>query len=148
MSQSMRVVTIPDYGYRAPGKSHDAEYVMAPMLALCQELAVKRVLDVGCGNGTFCQRLVEAGLDVVGCDPSESGIGIARQHVPGARFENLAVADDPAALGDTAFDAAVAMEVVEHLYSPRELPRFARGALRVGGYLIVSTPYHGYLKNL
>ena len=42
----------------------------------------------------------------------------------------------------------VSTEVVEHLYRPRLLPAFARGLLEPGGYLVVSTPYHGYLKNL
>ncbi len=28
------------------------------------------------------------------------------------------------------------------------LPRFAQKVLVSGGYLIISTPYHGYLKNL
>lgn len=46
------------------------------------------------------------------------------------------------------FDAAISTEVVEHLFAPHLLPRFAREALRPAGYLIVSTPYHGYVKNL
>src|SRR5205823_87599 len=36
----------------------------------------------------------------------------------------------------------------EHLVRPRNLPRFAKQLLRPGGHLIISTPYHGYLKNL
>jgi 2-polyprenyl-3-methyl-5-hydroxy-6-metoxy-1,4-benzoquinol methylase len=43
---------------------------------------------------------------------------------------------------------AIATEVIEHLVRPRNLPRFAKQLLRPGGYLIISTPYHGYLKNL
>ncbi|MFX7844634.1 methyltransferase domain-containing protein, partial [Acinetobacter baumannii] len=39
-------------------------------------------------------------------------------------------------------------EVVEHLYDPRELARYAFAALRPGGVLLMSTPYHGYVKNL
>ena len=35
-----------------------------------------------------------------------------------------------------------------HLVRPGDLLRFAKRLLRAGGYLIISTPYHGYLKNL
>ena len=38
--------------------------------------------------------------------------------------------------------------MVEHLYSPHELARYCYDALRPQGTLIISTPYHGYLKNV
>lgn len=47
-----------------------------------------------------------------------------------------------------AFEAATAIEVVEHLLLPRELLRRAREALVPGGRLIITTPYHGYVKNV
>lgn len=37
--------------------------------------------------------------------------------------------------------------MVEHLYAPRKFARTAFRLLKPGGRLIVSTPYHGYLKN-
>ena len=42
----------------------------------------------------------------------------------------------------------IASEVIEHLYCPADLIETAKGVLRKGGYLLVTTPYHGYLKNL
>jgi hypothetical protein len=38
--------------------------------------------------------------------------------------------------------------VIEQLVRPFSLPRFAKQLLRPGGHLIISTSYHGYLKNL
>jgi 2-polyprenyl-3-methyl-5-hydroxy-6-metoxy-1,4-benzoquinol methylase len=38
--------------------------------------------------------------------------------------------------------------VVEHLYAPREWARGCFAALKPGGHLICTTPYHGYFKNL
>jgi len=38
--------------------------------------------------------------------------------------------------------------VVEHLLQPRALVEGARQALRAGGHLALSTPYHGRLKNV
>jgi len=46
------------------------------------------------------------------------------------------------------FDLVVSTEVVEHCYAPRQWAAGAFTALRPGGLLIASTPYHGYLKNL
>jgi hypothetical protein len=46
------------------------------------------------------------------------------------------------------FDAVVCTEVIEHLCLPRMLSRFAASLLRPRGLLILSTPCHGYLKNL
>ena len=42
------------------------------------------------------------------------------------------------------------MEVIEHLYSPRTFAAFVRSILEAngGGRFILTTPYHGYLKNL
>lgn len=42
------------------------------------------------------------------------------------------------------------MEVIEHLYSPRTFAAFIRSILEAngGGRFILTTPYHGYLKNL
>lgn len=85
---------------------------------------------------------------MVGCNPSESGIFYARKVVPKAKFYQLGVYDDPAQIEQADFDVIVSTEVVEHLFYPRYLPRFAGAKLKSGGLLILSTPYHGYLKNL
>jgi len=46
------------------------------------------------------------------------------------------------------FDVVISTEVIEHLYDPTKLFQFARGVLKPDGHLLVSTPYHGYWKNL
>ena len=38
--------------------------------------------------------------------------------------------------------------MIEHLYEPRKFVAGCYAALKPGGRFIVSTPYHGYLKNL
>ena len=62
-------------------------------------------------------------------------------------FHQVGVDDDPTAIGNENFDVAIATEVVEHLLRPRNLPSFAKRLLHPGGHLIISTPYHGNLKN-
>jgi 2-polyprenyl-6-hydroxyphenyl methylase/3-demethylubiquinone-9 3-methyltransferase len=46
------------------------------------------------------------------------------------------------------FDLVLSLEVIEHLYSPRLFVDRAHDALTEGGHLILSTPFHGYFKNL
>jgi 2-polyprenyl-3-methyl-5-hydroxy-6-metoxy-1,4-benzoquinol methylase len=106
-----------------------------------------RVLDLGCGNGAFCAELAAHGYDVVGIDPSTDGIAHARRQHPTLRvFEGSAY--EPLAAAHGRFDVVVSLEVVEHLYSPRRFADCLHDLLTPGGIAIVSTPYHGYLKNL
>ena len=118
------------------------------MLNLCRGYGVRRILDLGCGNGALCRELVDAGLQVSGVEPSLDGIAAARRLVPQSNFYEMSVYDDPGKIPESGFDAVVSTEVIEHLFRPRALPLFARAKLRAGGILMLSTPYHGFLKNL
>jgi len=51
-------------------------------------------------------------------------------------------------LGEEPFDLVVSTEVVEHLYSPHAWAIGCFRALRPGGTLVLSTPFHGWFKNV
>jgi 2-polyprenyl-3-methyl-5-hydroxy-6-metoxy-1,4-benzoquinol methylase len=140
--------TDTQYHFRTSDASHTAAYLFEPIMNTCRELNAKRIFDLGCGNGAMCGALKKQGFEVVGCDPSSDGIAIATRTYPEIRFVPLGVYDDAQAIGESNFDVVVSAEVVEHLFSPRALPRFAKSLLKPGGHLILTTPYHGYLKNL
>lgn len=76
------------------------------------------------------------------------GVEMALRGNSGAEFRLVSVYESPNALGEIGFDAVISTEVIDHLFLPAALPRFARAVLKPGGHLIVTTPYHGYLKNL
>jgi 2-polyprenyl-6-hydroxyphenyl methylase/3-demethylubiquinone-9 3-methyltransferase len=42
----------------------------------------------------------------------------------------------------------ISLEVVEHVYAPRSFAATIFDLLEPGGIAVLSTPYHGYLKNL
>lgn len=145
-----RVGEYTDYGYDTSQPGHTHAYIWEPTLtALKKRVPKGRVLDAGCGNGAFCGALVKQGCyEVVGTDLAESGVAIARRHYPGAEFHVLSVQDDLVSFFGSPFDAVVSLEVIEHLYSPKQFVMGMFRVIRPGGTLIISTPYHGYLKNL
>ena len=138
-----------NYGWT--DEAPDSSSYLNPVIARLVGPSRLEILDAGCGNGALADHLAQFGHAVTGVDGDRGAIEIARAKFPGIRFENILFDQDPAALGATSdghFDVVVSTEVVEHLYDPRELARFAFAALRPGGRLLISTPYHGYLKNL
>jgi 2-polyprenyl-6-hydroxyphenyl methylase/3-demethylubiquinone-9 3-methyltransferase len=46
------------------------------------------------------------------------------------------------------YDAVISVEVIEHLFLPRTLMSTAASALKPGGIFVLTTPFHGYWKNL
>lgn len=138
------------YDFPADEPLHTDDYLHGPLLRLMGEIKPgTRVLDVGCGHGTLSSRLLKHGVKLVGLDASEAGIARARRMHPEARWECM-LADEKilTSLGEAPFDVVMSTEVVEHLYDPKSFIRGCVSALKPGGRLVISTPYHGYVKNL
>ena len=125
-------------------------YGEAPLTFLPHPLAGKRVLDAGCGNGFWTSKSLAAGAkEVVGIDSSTEGIQIARKLYPGIRFEQLLLTETLLSdLRCEPFDAVISVEVIEHVFDPRGFVKACHMALKPGGTVVLTTPYHGYCKNL
>lgn len=108
------------------------------------------ICDLGCGNGYLSRQLAAQGRKVTGIDASASGIRHAQaQAADGARFVRGEIRRDADWVDDMErFDAVVSSEVIEHLYRPADLVETALEILKPGGLLVITTPYHGYWKNL
>jgi 2-polyprenyl-6-hydroxyphenyl methylase/3-demethylubiquinone-9 3-methyltransferase len=106
-----------------------------------------RVLDVGCGEGTFAAELLRAGADVVGTDVAEEPLRRALALHPEL---DLRLVDGEGAWGlaDAAFDLVWAGEVIEHVADTARWLSEVRRVLRSGGRLLLSTPAHGMLAML
>lgn len=107
----------------------------------------RRIIEVGCGNGANAHLLASAGYEVVAIDPSIQGLAFARNKMSTAQFFEASAYDDLAGRFGQ-FDIVLSLEVVEHVYYPRQYARTIAGVLNKDGIAIVSTPYHSYLKNL
>jgi 2-polyprenyl-3-methyl-5-hydroxy-6-metoxy-1,4-benzoquinol methylase len=147
---SLSDLTYRDYGYSNTSDFESHDYLFGP---IAQELAyvdrLHTILDVGCGNGSMTARFRSPGRDVYAFDLSESGANQAALNLGSNRVRVASVYDDLRELFPIRrFDAVIAVEVIEHLYDPRTFVRRIREVLRPGGTLVLTTPYHGYAKNL
>lgn len=140
------------YGWNDSEPTCAHEYVLPGVMRYIQDLfpgKLVKILDIGCGNGYVASKLAELGHFVMAIDASPDGIDIARSAYPHLQFKVCSVYDDGLAdvLGELV-DCVVSLEVVEHLLYPKRLFEQSYRILKTRGYLIFSTPYHGYLKNL
>ncbi|MBN8490390.1 MAG: class I SAM-dependent methyltransferase [Burkholderiales bacterium] len=142
--------TVSNYGWTSGIAPESTGYIGPKVVELLRQLRTSRVLDLGCGNGALCGELSRLGFVVAGMEVDPEGVRIARENYASLPIYQAGVYDDPASLmrSEQPFDAVVSTEVIEHLFAPHLLPRYARQVLKPGGYLVLSTPYHGYIKNL
>ncbi|HEX5110859.1 MAG TPA: class I SAM-dependent methyltransferase [Vicinamibacterales bacterium] len=94
------------------------------------------LLDVGCGAGTFLDRVrSETGAQVVGVDLVDLS---QRPELSGIEFHHGPFAEQ--AVGRERFDAVTMWHVLEHDYDPRRSLRRAFESLKPGGWLFVEVP--------
>ena len=106
------------------------------------------ILDAGCGTGYLTNWLGKKGYKTVGVDGSEAGIKLAKKN---QNINSDFIYSDLDKLEDqfsNKFDAVFCLEVIEHSFSPRNLIDSLEKMTKKNGYIFLSTPYHGYLKNL
>ncbi len=134
------------YSYRSPDPTWNASAVWpAVERALATLPCGSRVLDVGSGNGLFVGRLAAIGFAAEGCEPSPSGVAVSR-----AAYPTLVFHEGPAeaAIPYGPYEAVTCIEVIEHVPHTAEFVATLRRLLKPGGRLVLTTPYHGYVKNL
>ena len=142
---------VDSYGWDSVDEPESCNYITPQVLKILNTLSVGRVCDLGSGNGALVSEVIRSGYYAIGIEYDQKGVELSQNKYPDVNFYNLGVQDDPRDLllsEGSKFDVVVSTEVVEHLFSPHLLPIFARKLLPIGGFLVISTPYHGYLKNM
>lgn len=124
-------------------------YLLPVLVSILEQEAsgTKRLFDLGAGNGGTASSLTKLGFQVTGVEPSPEGVAFAKARKPAANIHVGSGYDDLSKDYGT-FPLVYSLEVIEHLYSPRLFLRTAYELLEPGGLLVMSTPFHGYTKNL
>jgi len=107
----------------------------------------RRLFELGCGNGSIANLLTESGYAVTGVDPSTQAVSHAASCYPHLKVSQGSAYDDLVHRYGQ-FPVVLSLEVVEHVYFPRKFAAVLYDLLLPGGTAVISTPYHGYLKNL
>jgi SAM-dependent methyltransferase len=102
-----------------------------------------RMLDIGCGAGAMARAVADArpDLEVHGCDLSRPALAAAATQPDRVRLLRATAAALP--YGDAVFDAALMMDVLEHLDDPGRALAEAARVLLPGGTLHVVLPLEG-----
>lgn len=100
-----------------------------------------RIVDVGCGGGLVSEPLARLGAAVTAIDPTADSIAVARAHAAsqGLDIDYRTTSIEELAASGAQFDAAVCMEVIEHVPDPAAFVRSISDSVRPGGMLIFST---------
>ncbi len=140
-----------EYVYTDDNLDHTNKYILLPLLNTLKGKEHFKILDLGCGNGSIANKLIQLGYDVYGIDASLSGIEIAKKTNPSRFFHlNLSTSDIPDEIMALNFDMIISTEVIEHLYSPDMFIELCTRILKNSEHqeIVLTTPYNGYLKNL
>jgi 2-polyprenyl-6-hydroxyphenyl methylase/3-demethylubiquinone-9 3-methyltransferase len=139
------------YQYRSSEGEVSHGYLYDPVAKLLVDIPPDAlVVDIGCGNGSFLSLFQSRGWQLYGSDYSSTGIEIARASYPDIKFSLGNAESMPEELTSRAgqFDVVLCTEVIEHVYNPRGLLKTCHNLLKPKGMLVLTTPYHGYFKNL
>ncbi len=125
-------------------------YRVQKVLSIYDPMPGERVLDMGCGWGTFEWTLAPRVSEIVGVDFSQRSVELCerRREQLGLRNVRFVHADAGATgLESDSFDLVIAADLFEHLY-PEDSDRVAREAHRVlkrGGRFSIWTPHRGHV---
>lgn len=114
--------------------------VAASVLA---QLSPGNLLEIGCGNGHFLEKIASLGIAIEGVD-------INKDAVATCKTKGLDVAVGNVLEIEKTYDAVALFQVLEHMENAKELFEFLTTRLiHPGGHLIIAVPNpDGYLKDM
>ena len=98
----------------------------------------QRLLDIGCGDGTFLEQAKGHFEEVFGVDIAEAAINQAIKK--GVRASILNLNSDRLPYQDRFFDVVTLLSVFQYFYDPEEVLRECCRVLSDGGVLLMSVP--------
>ena len=129
------------------------KYRIEKVLQIYEPSPEERVLDLGCGWGTFCWALGPRVAEMVGVDFSRKSIDLCEKRLARSAIDGLSFLCADArdtGLEAESFDLVIGADLFEHLY-PEDSQVVAGEAFRVlkkGGRLSLWTPHRGHFLEI
>lgn len=122
-------------------ESNKWEYDIAAEIV--SDFSPKSLLEIGCGNGYFLEKIQSLGTSAHGVDINEDAVRFSKNK--GLQVESRNLYDL-----ETSYDMVVLFEVLEHLDEPKQLfDFFTTKLISPGGYLIIAVPNpDSFLKDI
>ena len=126
------------FGYPYPPRRNEARLVFK----LLEPAKGERILDLGCGDGVWCNDLARKGFDVIGLDISGIDLKQARDRAERLALRTKLVHGDAQELpfADGSFNKVFSICAMEHMRDDGRVLREAFRLLRPNGTLVVSVP--------
>tara|TARA_B100000787_G_scaffold134847_1_gene103645 strand:+ start:54 stop:686 length:633 start_codon:yes stop_codon:yes gene_type:complete len=140
----------PFLDYNWTDDTHHTPSIIPTINKILSTIKTKKLthIDIGCGNGFITKKISPLFKESVGIDLSAKGIAYAKKNsnLSNTKFLNK----DIGSLINVRkkFDFVTSIEVLEHQYDPFKFMRDIEKVTKKGGYVLITTPYHGYIKNL
>jgi SAM-dependent methyltransferase len=132
--------------YRTPKVRLDGHRRLRPLHRWCapwrerrilSRKAKGRLLDFGCGNGSFLESMHQRGWNVTGVDVSAEAVHVLRREFGLRGLVGTLPHPD---LAPASFDVITMWHSLEHVHQPREVLRHAFDLLAPGGKLMAAVP--------
>ena len=131
----------------------DPEYEEQIIPMAVEELAgFNKILDVGCGDGQIARALAHQGSEVLGIDPTQLHIDIAKERAGGPTYLLGGATELP--VDDASMDAVIACLVFEHIDEMDAAVAEVARVLRPGGQFsfflnhpLLQTPGSGWIDD-
>lgn len=105
-----------------------------------------RLLDIGCGDGTLGYFAKEKYKEVYGVDIVEGALEIARKR--GLTTIRVNLNEEKLPFDEQFFDTVTCLDVIEHIFDPRNLIKEISRVLKTEGIAIISSPNTRHLSRV
>jgi ubiquinone/menaquinone biosynthesis C-methylase UbiE len=129
---------LEDFGYKWPLLKKIIPYIND-----------QKILDFGCGMGRVMQKIrkISPKNKFIGVDVSEAAIEIAKKKHPWANFYSIQDGDK-LPFKKNYFKLILATDVIEHVFNTEFTFSELHRILKKDGKILITTPYHGFIKNV
>lgn len=104
------------------------------------------VLDVGCGRGWVAEELIDDASIVFSADVSLKNVQLSLANNPAANHHGIVCDGYNIPIRDSTLDYIIACEVLEHTIDPEAFVRSLLSKVKVGGKVIITTPYNEVIE--